>query len=167
MNWALLVLHRLRLLYLVLEIWKRPNSPPSWSIDPYTINRARSKWWHRKSLVLVRSALVRSAMHAGGGTFWQHEWGYLGCGWHGWNDRASLTDFSNHCVDLECYGAGICGAISKTDYPCERLLKQPCNLIWNEVSWVFSHKGISRFSCQSLSLPPKQNELSSICVVTS
>ena len=34
-NWALLVLHRLRLLYFVLEIWKRPNSPPSWSIDPY------------------------------------------------------------------------------------------------------------------------------------
>jgi len=27
-NWALLVFHRLRLLYLVLEIWKRPNSPP-------------------------------------------------------------------------------------------------------------------------------------------
>ena len=27
-NWALLVLHRLRLLYFVLEIWKRPNSPP-------------------------------------------------------------------------------------------------------------------------------------------
>ena len=27
-NWALLVLHRLRLFYFVLEIWKRPNSPP-------------------------------------------------------------------------------------------------------------------------------------------
>ena len=35
-NWALLVLHRLRLLYFILENWKRPNSPPSWSINPYS-----------------------------------------------------------------------------------------------------------------------------------
>jgi hypothetical protein len=36
-NWCLSsFLHRLRLLYLVLEIEKGPIHPPSWSIDPFS-----------------------------------------------------------------------------------------------------------------------------------
>ena len=57
MNWALLVFHRLRLLYLVLEIWKRPNSPP-----PLLVHRSLQqpfylKEFHRHAgLILWRSA---------------------------------------------------------------------------------------------------------------
>jgi hypothetical protein len=42
-------LHRLRLLYLVLEIEKGPIHPPSWSIDPFTL-LDRSSWKARLSL---------------------------------------------------------------------------------------------------------------------
>ena len=55
-----LALHRLRLLYFVLEIEKGPIHPPSWSIDPY--NGAYLDETLRLGVAVRRELLIANVM---------------------------------------------------------------------------------------------------------
>ena len=134
MNWALLVLHRLRLLYLVLEIWKRPNSPP---LGPSILTSGR----------LLEESTVLGQQHAT----------LRSLGYHGSGLKFSILFGSEYvCGPLGACGLGFCYACvlgwGSTKGEWKSSQDQSSAQVWlGSISW--SAGGGSKDANRSLSTP--------------